>query len=97
MAGAKVYLRPDARRWEFIEEFSHWRMRYGDRFLAREKRLAVKLVNRLGTPLSKTAAEEIAVKSYLINNRETLGLEEVDVNYLKHQIATLWKYGAEHY
>jgi hypothetical protein len=93
MMAGKVYLRTDARRIDLVEEFSHWRMQYGDKFLQEQKKMIREAVNerRLSNP--GQVAEEIAIKSYMIDNSEVLGLEQVDVDYLSNQIQSLWKYG----
>ena len=98
MLGNSILLREGARRIDFIEEFSHWRMKWGDKFLQSEKAIIKEaLSNRRGISRVGTAAEEIAIKTHMIKNSVAFGLEDADVQFLTDQIKQLWENGAEHY
>lgn len=73
-------------------------MEYGDRFLADEKRRIKTILKQSdNTGEIGRTSEELAIKQYLIENRTKLGLEPVDVDYLKKQIEYIWKNGSQYY
>ena len=97
MVNAMVYLRKGARRVDFIEEFSHWRMEYGDAFLRTQKQAVRAELKSKGLPYAGSAAEDIVIKEYMIQNADALGLEAPDVEYLRAQTNYLRNNGGPFY
>ncbi|MCX7745984.1 MAG: hypothetical protein N2645_03690 [Clostridia bacterium] len=87
---------PSTKRWEFLEEFLHYKVDNNQAFSSIRKNLRTELKysgvrNGVGY-----AAEEIAVKSWLLKKANLFKLDEATQTLLKKQIEQLRRYGANY-
>lgn len=95
-----IELAPDAKRWEFFEEFLHKKVAGGwkkDEIAALSKKLKkvkdFKGKKSVGAP--GTSAEEIIVKQWLLNHGSLVGIGEPERKLLNSQINQLKNYGTK--
>lgn len=86
----------DTKRWEFIEEFLHYNVDKNHSLLNKRKEFRNLLkANGVRGNLGR-AAEEMAVKQWLLDYSNLLGFDDVTKELLKNQIEQLGKYGIKY-
>ena len=98
VTGYKINYGSKTKKWEMLEEYSHWRVRYGwkkSEIQALEQELKKSYLSPTGIKSRrhnyKRAAEEIIVKRHLLETAESLSEPERIV--LEKAINQLYKYG----
>jgi len=78
----RISIGPDTKRWEFIEEFLHYKVDNNQAF--RKARKAIKKeIKRKGYGNYGRVSEEIAVKQWMLNKSKLLKLDDVTQELLK--------------
>ena len=96
----EIELAPDAKKWEFFEEFLHKKVAEGwkkDEISHLSKQLKKvkdwKGKKSVGAP--GTSAEEIIVKQWLLDHGSLVGIGQPEKQLLKNQINQLKQYGTK--
>jgi len=91
----RIAVGSNTKRWEFIEEFLHYKVDNNQAFRTVRKQLQKELKMRRIKNIGRVS-EEIAVKQWMLNKAKLLKLDEATQTLLKNQIEQLGRYGIEY-
>jgi len=92
----KITYNSGTKRWECIEEFLHYNVDKNNSLQNMRKAFRSQLKESGIQGQLGRVAEEMAVKTWLLNYADLLGLDEATREVLKNQIEQLGKYGIDY-